>query len=295
MVKWTQSKCPSKLAMGKDLNLMSLEALEIIDKNVPDTNMLTPFDSGSVKEPLDVCNVDLDSVLKPPEWMRQMTVDLAGTGKGVNSYMLQLVKSITHPAVSQLTGKAIAEMAVKFTSSLAINLAQDLVLANPATMVLLGIKKAFNYAKMSYKLVNKGIKLKRSLDRALMLRRVKNRLKAKCKARANKSIKELASLQSSCVKLEKMIEKDKKDVKEFVEVTLRAQGKLPKKEGGLLSRKSKEPEKTKTVVLALPEVLVKGSAARGRDAPKHNPALRTLAAAGDVVRVSTRPSAAQTK
>ena len=255
MVKTAQSHCPTNLATGKELGRMSIEALEIIDSKLPDTNLLAPFDSGIVEHPLDIPIVDLDTVLKPPEWMRQMTLDLSGTGQGVANYMLTLVKSILHPVCARATGQAISEIAAKFASSVALNLASDVMMANPATAVLLGIKKAFKCAKMSYKLVNKGIKLKRSLDRALLLRRMKNRLKARCKARATKSIKELASLGRSTARVLEMIEKDKQDVKTFVEVTLPALGKVPKKKKGMGFKKSKQVVETKPVVLALPEVL----------------------------------------
>ena len=52
-----------------------------------------------------------------------------------------------------------------------------------------------------------------------------------------------------------MIEKDKQDVKTFVEVTLPALGKVPKKKKGMGFKKSKQVEETKPVVLALPKVL----------------------------------------
>ena len=113
---------------------MSIEALEIIDSKLPDTNLLAPFDSGVVQNPLDIPLVDLDTVLKPPEWMRQMALDLSGTSPGVASYMLTLVKSILHPICAKATSQAISEIALKFVSSVAFNLTADLLMANPATM-----------------------------------------------------------------------------------------------------------------------------------------------------------------
>ena len=44
MIKQTQKACPSTRGIAKELNRMSLDALEIVDARLPDTNLLTPFE-----------------------------------------------------------------------------------------------------------------------------------------------------------------------------------------------------------------------------------------------------------
>ena len=193
--------------------------------------------------------------LRPPEFIRQMMLDLSGTGHGVASYMKQLVKSITDPLMANLTGNAISAMAQLGKSLLmeTMELAMLNPFAGPVT-VMTGIRKAFKAVKMTYKLVNKGIKLKRSMQRALMLMRMKKRLKVKCKGRAVAAIKELNSLSGASEKLLKYASKDKAAIKEFVTTTIPGLGKLPKAKGGWFNKK-KGPEVMKPVELALPAVL----------------------------------------
>ena len=254
MIKTVQSNCPKPRSLGSELSKMSMEALELIEAKLPDTNMLAPFESLDVESPLDCGEVDLQVALRPPEFIRQMMLDLSGTGHGVASYMKQLVKSITDPLMANLTGKVISAMA-QLGKSILIELATLNPFVGPI-MVIAGIRKAFKAVKMTYKLVNKGIKLKRSMQRALMLMRMKKRLKVKCKGRAVAAIKELNGLSGASGKLLKYASKDKAALKEFVTTTIPGLGKLPKAKGGWFTKK-KAPEvmNMKPVELALPAAL----------------------------------------
>ena len=65
---------------------------------------------------------------------------------------------------------------------------------------------------MTYKLVNKGIQLYRKANRMLMMRRLKQRLTKRCKARAAKAAKELKILTKASKKLSESIEQDRRSV-----------------------------------------------------------------------------------
>jgi hypothetical protein len=84
--------------------------------------------------------------------------------------------------------------------------------ANPAYFMLNSIRKAYKTSKMTYKLVNKGIQLYRKANRMLMMRRLKQRLTKRCKARAAKAAKELKILTKASKKLSESIEQDRRSV-----------------------------------------------------------------------------------
>ena len=88
-------------------------------------------------------------------------------------------------------------MSYAFSTGLKAAVTEVLGLIPGPTLVLNAIRKAYKTARMSYKLVNRGVQLRRRLVRVYMLWKMRRKMTNKAKLRAANASRELMHLAKS--------------------------------------------------------------------------------------------------
>ncbi|KAL1521925.1 hypothetical protein AB1Y20_021573 [Prymnesium parvum] len=212
---------PKEKELQADINSLNLEALQYLEQKLPNANILHPLEKVKLTSPLQCACMPVTSMLLPPNYMTHFMVDLSKTGEGAAKLMASMVGQILHPVMKALTLKTVGNILSSIAISAAKGILMDLVSMAAGPVMALGlIRKGFKAAKMTYKLVNNGVKMKRKLQSMWLQRKLQKKLVNKSKARVRAATKELEELARATPRMKKILEKDHDDIVRFVKDVL---------------------------------------------------------------------------